>query len=360
MSFKVNLNNILYSRYTTALTAGMLLVAALTFKSVFTSGSLYEQGLQLYAELLGTTSASLVNRAGYEASYSLTNDSLTVNGLEKLSIQRNLAVKYYVYIAFILLPFANNKASSFALTIAAFAVLFVISVLRNIGIVLTTDHNSHIIISLTYTARYLLIWLALMYRIQSHSSAKAVMAAADLRFRQHFQLSLPLALLMLLTATSWMSLIDRALVYPDSSFVRLLSTIILGITAWILHVLNYQPIISEYYIWIGQVWVYLGSPCLGVGVMTLFVALIAFIRSNILNKLLFIAAGVGWMLLMNSARIAYILIHLYKNGKYTLSMEVHDLSNYFFYAMVFLLLLLYSFWFKDISITLNKTDKHGS
>ena len=45
---------------------------------------------------------------------------------------------------------------------------------------------------------------------------------------------------------------------------------------------------------------------------------------------------------------------LYKNkGSYDLILEIHDISNVYFYIIVFLLVLLYVFWFQDIKI-LNK------
>lgn len=95
-------------------------------------------------------------------------------------------------------------------------------------------------------------------------------------------------------------------------------------------------------------YVCVGTQCLGIGIMTSFSFLILLIRSSWLNKLFYILMGISVIICMNAVRMSYLLIYIYKNKRYDLAMEVHDLSNYFFYAVVFLMFLVYILWFQYI------------
>lgn len=338
----------------------LLLFIVVAGKSWIISSEIYDSVLSQYAQLLGNSTSALLNWLGYESSYLSTHDRLTLDGYEKFGLQSSLAVRYYFYVAIILIPFTQQPFRAILLVAGASALLFLVSAVRYTGLALMSEQSAHFVVAFSTISRYFLLWMAVRYRIVNHQQLKKWLHNADQQFRQRFQLSLPVFVLVLITTSSWMSIIDRTLITPDSQFVHYFSSLILAITNWLVQLAHFQPTVSGYYIWIENVWVYLGSPCLGVGSMILFASLIGLIRSKLLNKLIYISSGLALLVVLNSARIAYILIHIYKNGKYTHNIEVHDLSNYFFYAIVFILLVIYIYWFQHLTFTFNKNDDYGT
>lgn len=128
-----------------------------------------------------------------------------------------------------------------------------------------------------------------------------------------------------------------------------LMNMILYLSNFILHAIGYASYSVGRYIFIEKNWVAVGHSCLGMGLIATFIFLIFIIKSNWINKILYMLVGTLFIILMNALRISLLLVYVYKNnGNYSLSVEVHDLSNYFFYVIVFVLFLLYVFWFQNI------------
>ncbi len=324
----------------TVMVAGRMIVHYVPF---------YDTILKTYALLLGNTSALLLNLTGHPATYDLSADLLALNTGKGIAIQHHLALKFYVYLLLILLPLTARKLQSILLFIAGTFILFAVAVTRNVALVMVNETTTHLVMALSYLARFSLLWLAVMYRIRIHPQLTSLYQTVSQRFNERFHLSPATLLYLIFVATSVMSLIDMFLIQSDSSFSAFMSTLILSLSETIFRLMNYQVVIDGNYIWLGNVWVFLGSPCLGIGVMTLFTSLILIIRSKWINKLIYILFGLVFLTLMNALRVVYILVHLYKNGDYTLNLEAHDLSNYFFYSVVFALLMIYIYWFQDIN-----------
>jgi len=330
----------------------LLVTIVVAGRLILHSFPFYDTVLKTYSLWLGNTSALLLNLTGQTASYDIAGDLLTLSGGNTIAIQHHLALKFYVYLLVLLIPFTTRKLQSTLFLFVGALILFAVAVTRNVALVLYDASTSHLIMALSYMARFSLLWLAIMYRIRIHPQLTAFYQSIAQRFNDRFHLSPRILLYLIFVATSVMSLIDMFLIRPESPVSIFMSTIILSLTENILRLANLQALIHGNYIWLDNVWVFLGSPCLGIGVMTLFTSLILIIRSQWVNKFIYILFGLAFLILMNALRVVYILVHLYKNGDYTLNLEAHDLSNYFFYSVVFVLLMIYIYWFQDINFKL--------
>lgn len=315
---------------------------------------------ELYARMLGSSSAGFLKILGYTAGYDYSTDILQASSGNSVSIQQHLALKYYLIIALLLFPYPGRPLQSILYIAAASLALFGISVLRNAALALADQGEGNLYITASYLLRYTFIWMAINYRITLHPALKRSFTKAEHLFRKRFQLQFGAFLLLTLLAKPLMSLIDTFFLQPDGWLATALSKTILVISVHLLNWLNYNPTLSGNHIWLVNNWVYLGSPCLGMGVMSLFALLVLLIRSPGVNKFVFIGAGITGLIVMNSVRIVTILLHIHQNGRYTFGMEVHDLSNYFFYSVVLLFLSIYLFWFQHISFNLKKTNNNGT
>ena len=139
-------------------------------------------------------------------------------------------------------------------------------------------------------------------------------------------------------------------IYQRQDFLEgQLTNLILYLSNNILHAIGYASYSVGRYIFLEKNWVFLANSCLGMGLIATFIFLIFIIKSNWINKILYMLVGTLFIILMNALRISLLLVYVYKNnGNYSLSVEVHDLSNYFFYVIVFVLFLLYIYWFQNI------------
>ena len=139
-------------------------------------------------------------------------------------------------------------------------------------------------------------------------------------------------------------------IYQQQDFLEWqLTNLVLYLSNFILHGIGYASYSVGRYIFLGKNWVFLANSCLGIGLIATFIFLIFIIKSNWINKILYMLVGTLFIILMNALRISLLLVYVYKNnGNYSLSVEVHDLSNYFFYVIVFVLFLLYVYWFQNI------------
>lgn len=90
--------------------------------------------------------------------------------------------------------------------------------------------------------------------------------------------------------------------------------------------------------------------------MTLFIILVSIIKSDWLNKFIYIIIGINILIFANAVRIVAILLHIYLNKiQGDLIEDYHGISNNFFYILVFIMLLIYTRWFADIKFRKQKT-----
>jgi exosortase/archaeosortase family protein len=339
---------------------GVVTIGVMLALVLFPGSDSLQEVKEAYARILGNSSAGILQLLGYNAGYELSTDALHAGPGHSVSIRQHLALKYYFIIALLLFPYPGRLLQSILLLAAGSTMLFGISVLRNVASALVAPDEANLYISVSYLLRYTLVWMAIKYRIEQHPLLKRGFAKAEQLFTNRFQLQFGTFILLILLAKPIMSLIDTSLLQPDGWLSNTLSKTILIISVELMNWLNYHPTLSGNHIWLGHNWVYLGSPCLGMGIMTLFALLVLIIRSPGINKLVFIGAGLTGLIVMNSVRIVTILLHIHQQGSYTLGLEVHDLSNYFFYSVVFILLMIYIFRFQYISFNIKKTNNNGT
>jgi hypothetical protein len=168
----------------------VLLVLILIFtKFLIADTSFINSIQQAYSWLLGNTTAEVFRWFGIDASYQLATDTLGFSN-QHISLQRNLALKFYICITIVMLPFSIKPLQAFLLTVVGIVLLFIISVMRNIGLLLVDSHTTHLVKVLSYFFQYFLIWVGLLYRIRSHETLSSFMTKYNHQFRERFQLPL--------------------------------------------------------------------------------------------------------------------------------------------------------------------------
>ena len=147
----------------------LLLFVVVAGKNWFISSEIYDSTLFRYAQLLGNSTSALLNWLGYESSYLSIYDRLTLDGYEKFGLQSSLAVRYYFYVAIILIPFTQQPFRAILLVAGASALLFLVSAVRYTGLALMSEQSAHFVVAFSTISRYFLLWMAVRYRIVNHS-----------------------------------------------------------------------------------------------------------------------------------------------------------------------------------------------
>jgi exosortase/archaeosortase family protein len=152
---------------------------------------------------------------------------------------------------------------------------------------------------------------------------------------------------------------DWFLIADWNLFVNALSYLILWLSNAMLWLLGFgEAYVYDKYILLDNYWLYLGTNCLGVGLMVVFSSLIFAIRSPLANKLLFVITGLILLIGMNAARIVGILLYISQNKiPQHLIEDYHNMSNNMFYVVTFVIILFYINKFQYINLDFNKKIK---
>ena len=142
------------------------------------------------------------------------------------------------------------------------------------------------------------------------------------------------------------------LTYLHSSIMPGIVSFILTITKILLSWIGESANVNGEFIQLGQNWINLEYPCIGLGVFT-FIAIIIFsTKSNYINKVVYLLIYAFIYLIMNSLRLAILI--LYINKTYSeIGLNKHILHNnvtYFMYLVAFIGFLGFIFWFQDIDL----------
>lgn len=291
----------------------------------------------------------IVTLFGYNATYNNELQSIIIDSNRVFDIISQLGIKFYVVLSFILLLFPKNIKKSLLLAIIGFCSLIVLTAIRLSGEIMLIHTWSFWITNLVFYLRWVLILSILAKKIAEYPLLMEQYNKIATQVKYKF--SIPLFVIILLSPIflKLNHLIDTNAYIINTDF---LLQFILQISKSFMFILGYQETIinNGNCLYLGINYVCVGFPCLGLGIMTSFTLLILLIRSHWLNKMLYILFGLVIMILMNSVRIVYLLIHLHKHQSYQLAMDAHDLSNYFFYIVVFLLFLGYILWFQYVPL----------
>ncbi len=326
----------------------VLIVLYFLLKSVAPAFDLYGNLTKFYALTVGKSFEWLANLIGYHVSYDyLSGEIISAGGT--FSIMNKLAVKFYLLAFVMVFIFPRKWLKSMGVFALAFAALYLLSVLRFFVDLAHREQANYLYLPLIYTGRYLVLFFILKYKISIHPRLQNYLFKINESIRNKFQFKLMTLILLFIFAFGFMGFVDWFLVVQSQLFVDFLSQWILGYSEFLLKIMGYQPVVEGYQINLERNWVYLGTPCLGAGVMTLFAVLVSIIKSDWLNKFIYIIIGINVLIFANAVRIVAILLHIYLYKiQGDLIQDYHGISNNFFYILVFIMLVIYARWFADI------------
>lgn len=105
----------------------------------------------------------------------------------------------------------------------------------------------------------------------------------------------------------------------------------------------------------GSAGVFLGNPCVGIGLIYSTIALIIAYPGRLINKIFFSIIGVFGILTLNAIRVVYLVLTVHQNQN-TEVQNQHDFFNFIIYTFIFLL------WVVWVSVEqrMNKSQKSAS
>lgn len=270
-----------------------------------------------------------------------------------------LVTKYYLLSALILFLLPSKIKKSILIFFAATFAFFTLTVSRLLLQRYLSSDLVSFFIDLIISLRYLILYKLLFYKLNQFSSTALLIEFWDKKIANTFVFSLNTLLTLLVFVRALSGLFDWFLVAKWNIFVVYLTSFILELCNGILWVVGFP----EAYTWgkfilLNNYWLFLDSNCLGVGLMVVFTVLVAFIKSPLANKLVFIGFGLIFINLMNAIRLGSILLYIFKNQiPAPLIKDYHDLSNNIFYIVVFFIILLYINWFQFVNLRRTKKSQ---
>jgi exosortase/archaeosortase family protein len=323
-------------------------IAMLVFLYLFIFGGwsflsksyLFETVILALSSLIGNLSILVIKLFGIESFYDAEFNNLIILGKEIVPVLSRLGIKFYILLIFVLLLFNRNFKKSIGLLFFGVSLLIALTVLRFSGEIILSSTWSFWVTNLVFYLRWILILFILASKGKEYPIFRETYNKIAAKTRERFSIPLYLIILLIPIFLKLNHLIDtNAYIISTEPLLQL----ILQISHSIMHLIGFPETVIQNgnCLYLGINYVCVGFPCLGLGIMTSFTLLILLIRSPWLNRISYILFGLGVMILMNSIRVVYLLIHLYKNQSYQLAMDAHDLSNYFF-------TLWFSFYFWGI------------
>lgn len=105
----------------------------------------------------------------------------------------------------------------------------------------------------------------------------------------------------------------------------------------------------------GSAGVFLGNPCVGIGLIYSAIALIIAYPGRLFNKVLFSILGTFGILFLNAIRVVYLVITVHNNQNTDVQNQ-HDFFNFIIYTFIFVL------WVVWVSVEqrMNKNNKDSS
>ncbi|OIP83165.1 MAG: hypothetical protein AUK44_05895 [Porphyromonadaceae bacterium CG2_30_38_12] len=328
-------------------TAIAMVAIYLASKSLLVQLNIYSILLNNYAQLITLTLDTLFGSFSYHAESGLiTHKTVSFNPIS------SLAIKFY-FIAFALLFTKPRKLKkTFLVLLSSFFLFYTLTILRYANDIYATEAYKPLFFTMIVAARYLILYAILKYKIALHPRAASLYTSIDIQIRESFIFSLS-TLLMIVSGLPFLTgIFDWFLLDKWGALVIFLSHFILWMSNISIALLGYpQAFVTGSYLVLNNYWVYLGTNCLGVGLMVVFGVLVFSIKSNIVNRIVFTTLGIAMLLLMNALRIAIILKHIYNNQLPQHEIEdYHNMSNNIYYIFVFLIIVVYIKWFQFIRI----------
>lgn len=325
---------------------GLVLLLSIFIVYLLLPGQYYKDFFQLFTNIVGMTTSGLLSVFYSNVNYIADIQSVKIDG-SVIFLHSNFALRYYIYCAVVLFLIPGNYKKSFYLFLLSLFFLTFISVAKCFFEIVLYKPDPTIPNDIIISFRSLLIFYLLIFKLKANERLRKYYE----KFRNTINEKLNIDILLLIVFVIIIVPFSRLLEYFEfESFVNL----ILNLSHYINKLVGYDTKIIQNYIFLNTNWVYLGKQCLGYGIDIMFVFLVFSIRSEMFNKILYSIFGLVILIVMNAVRISFILVHLFINGRYAMGVDAHDLSNYFFYTVVFILMLIYIFWFKDLNLNVFK------
>jgi exosortase/archaeosortase family protein len=313
--------------------------------------SIYTGFVAFYVKIISGICIFVLHFFGYEdVKYIAETAILSIGEGKGLYVMSNIGLKFYFIPALILFIFPRQYLKTVFLFLVTIVIFFVFSIIQICtASVYGEVLNFPIAVNFLYAFRYLVLLFVVMYKVKQHPLLVSIMDKINGLIAQKFHFSIFSLFVVLIFVEPLMIFVDNYLSFKELISLDGFTKLLLLLSKNILSIFGFNAQISGSLLFLDKYWVLLGLPCLGIGLMSAFVFLIVINKSNWINKIIYILIGLVVIILMNSARVALLLYHLYTNkGMYTIDMEVHDLSNYFFYAIVSLMVIVYVVWFQYI------------
>ena len=177
------------------------------------------------------------------------------------------------------------------------------------------------------------------------------------RFRDRFAVSSYVLILFILTLPAFPRLVLR---YLDPEITLSFTHLHLAISGLFIELFSdYQTVIDGQHIFIERNWISLEGPCLGTGVMSIVLILIGTFKSPLLNRLSFSLLFVVSFVIMNAARLAFLLVYIHQSWgvKILDKVALHDQVTYVMYLFAIMAFIYYVMSFSDLKLTIqNKSD----
>lgn len=112
---------------------------------------------------------------------------------------------------------------------------------------------------------------------------------------------------------------------------------------------DYSPRAYGKYLFLESNWISLEHPCLGTSVVVIILILIAFTKSDFLNKLTFSVVFVLGFHVLNTIRLAGLLVYIYENPELLQSGRafLHNTITYVMYFFALVSFYLYHYWYSQ-------------
>lgn len=352
--YKEFINTYLFSLITIITISSIYLITIFSTEAGNLVYLVYNQIKLSFSFVLGHFSQFILELSNKNVEYFHQNQTLIETDGKELNINSVLGFRYYIF-AIIVSFFFNKNYKKFGLYfLISFIALSLITIIRssidffNIGIFNHQFHDAFHHLKLT-------IIISLFYfRIKYIFGNTNVFLKTKESINERFIFSLFGIIWIIPIFINMHKFID---LWTISGNFSILLGVIQYMSHYILEFLGHETNIINNCIYLNINYVCIGYNCLGIGIIISFSVLILLIRSNWINKLIYISIGIIVMIIMNSIRVVYLLLHLYKHQSYELAMDAHDLSNYFFYVVVFLLFLGYILWFQYLPIFRGKVER---
>jgi exosortase/archaeosortase family protein len=298
-----------------------------------------------YTNFIGQLAVWIANLLGQFPTFDSKTYHLSLNDRVKLLIIPTESYRFYV-IGFILLLLVPIKEYKYSFLLLVSSLLFIALRAAFISIIQLIYPQDIILLLWIDPFIYIPMVVIILFVSTRNQLIKPLYDRICALFKPLLIVSVPTLILVLLLVTP----IPRVLFnYLDKGIIDGLTTITLQVSKIMLKWFDYKAVVSANFLFLGKFWLQLEQPCLGIGVVTIVWILVCFIKSQWLNKSIFLILFSLLFVIMNSIRMSVLLLVI-KNTYLTGLNKVvlHDNITYFMYIFAFVSFLIYYFWFQDL------------